>query len=251
MLSDLGVGADLAALCREASLLSLNRLSAQLFASAGAPGEEELLSLDTLVITAEDMSSALKVVRPSTLREVLVDVPKVQWSDIGGQDDTKQKLKEAVEWPLKVRLGCGVVWCGVVGAMRCCGVCLRCECAASRGVQADGYPTTTGHPPVRPAGLQQDAHGQGPRHRIRRQLHRRQGTYRAQLRTPPETRHTREPRQPLLVDVAAMTGSRAVQQVGGRVRASRARSVPQGPRRGSLHHLLRTPPCPLSLHQCD
>ncbi|ELR19280.1 ATPase, AAA domain containing protein [Acanthamoeba castellanii str. Neff] len=95
------VGADLAALCREASLLSLNRLSAQLFASAGAPGEEELLSLDTLVITAEDMSSALKVVRPSTLREVLVDVPKVQWSDIGGQDDTKQKLKEAVEWPLK------------------------------------------------------------------------------------------------------------------------------------------------------
>ena len=105
LLSDLGVGADLAALCREASLLSLNRLSAQLFASAGAPGEEELLSLDTLVITAEDMSSALKVVRPSTLREVLVDVPKVQWSDIGGQDDTKQKLKEAVEWPLKVHLG--------------------------------------------------------------------------------------------------------------------------------------------------
>ena len=63
--------------------------------------------------------------------------------------------------------------------------------------------------------------------------------------TPPETRHTREPRQSLLVDVVAMTGSGAVQQVGGRVRASRARSVPQGPRRGSLHHLLRTPLCPL------
>jgi SpoVK/Ycf46/Vps4 family AAA+-type ATPase len=84
-------------------------MSAKLFDSDGAPGsgreqgeEAEGLSLDTLVITSEDMRNALKVVRPSTLREVLVDVPKVYWSDIGGQEDTKQKLKEAVEWPLKV-----------------------------------------------------------------------------------------------------------------------------------------------------
>jgi AAA family ATPase len=152
-------GADLAALCRESSLLALNRLSAQLFASVGTPalGEGSCgndVSLDNLVITAEDMSSALKVVRPSTLREVLVDVPKVLWSDIGGQEDTKQKLKEAVEWPLKVRsaLNCRIARCPPVLLTLGGG-------AASRGIQANGHSTTTRYPSVWATRLQQDPHG--------------------------------------------------------------------------------------------
>lgn len=84
--------------------MSLNRL----FASVSEAEQSPLKggqSLATLTVTLEDMHNALKLVRPSSLREVLVDVPKVYWHDIGGQEDTKQKLKEAVEWPLKV------LWC--------------------------------------------------------------------------------------------------------------------------------------------
>ena len=59
-------------------------------------------SLDSLTITNDDVLRAMQEVHPSAMREVLVDVPKVLWSDIGGQDEIKQKLKEAVEWPLQV-----------------------------------------------------------------------------------------------------------------------------------------------------
>ncbi|KAL6072620.1 AAA+-type ATPase [Balamuthia mandrillaris] len=88
------VGADLTALCREAALNALNKLSSLTEESIAA-------SLEALTISLTDIKEALKVVRPSAMREVVVDVPKVNWIDIGGQEDTKQKLKEAVEWPLK------------------------------------------------------------------------------------------------------------------------------------------------------
>ena len=57
--------------------------------------------LDKIIIKAEDFEEALKVVRPSAMREVLVEMPNIGWADIGGLESTKGSLKEAVEWPLK------------------------------------------------------------------------------------------------------------------------------------------------------
>lgn len=84
------VGADLAALAREAGLLTLTRSEGQ-----GADADQRGLR-----VRPEDVRRALNLVRPSAMREVQVEVPKVRWEDIGGQADVKQKLKEAVEWPL-------------------------------------------------------------------------------------------------------------------------------------------------------
>src|SRR3990167_4968448 len=57
--------------------------------------------LERLVIRHEDFMDALKVVRPSAMREVLVETPNINWSDVGGLNKIKEELKEAVEWPLK------------------------------------------------------------------------------------------------------------------------------------------------------
>ena len=56
---------------------------------------------EKLIVTKDDFKTALKEIQPSALREVLVQVPNVSWDDVGGLDDAKQELKEAVEWPLK------------------------------------------------------------------------------------------------------------------------------------------------------
>ncbi|KAI9287176.1 P-loop containing nucleoside triphosphate hydrolase protein [Umbelopsis sp. AD052] len=81
------VGADLSAVCREAGLKCINRLSV----------DENW----NVVVTYEDMREAMSEIRPSAMREIMLEVPKVYWSDIGGQADVKSKLKESVEWPLK------------------------------------------------------------------------------------------------------------------------------------------------------
>lgn len=86
------VGADLAALCREAALNAVRRAAAS--SSAASASEEELC------ISREDLQVALKRVGPSALREVRVAVPPTRWSDIGGQEEAKKRLREAVEWPL-------------------------------------------------------------------------------------------------------------------------------------------------------
>ena len=57
--------------------------------------------LDQLKVTNEDFAEARKHVEPSAMREVLVEVPDVTWKQVGGLEDVKQELKEAVEWPLK------------------------------------------------------------------------------------------------------------------------------------------------------
>ena len=57
--------------------------------------------LKKIIVTKDDFKSALKEIQPSALREVLVQVPDIEWDDVGGLDDAKQELKEAVEWPLK------------------------------------------------------------------------------------------------------------------------------------------------------
>ncbi|XP_042325696.1 ATPase family protein 2 homolog isoform X4 [Sceloporus undulatus] len=89
------VGADLAALCKEAGLYALRR----------ALGTKTNVSDDevsgSVIVTCSDFLQAMNDVRPSAMREVAVDVPKVSWPDIGGLEDVKLKLKQAVEWPLK------------------------------------------------------------------------------------------------------------------------------------------------------
>jgi len=101
------VGADLAALVKEAAMNAVRRVLPELLQLKRRSEEEKVEVsedlLKKLVVTEEDFKEALKFVRPSAMREVLVEVPKVKWSDIGGLENVKQELKEAVEWPLKFR----------------------------------------------------------------------------------------------------------------------------------------------------
>ncbi len=92
------VGADLAALCREAAMAALRRVLPDVNV------EDETIStevLNSINVTRDDFMNAMKGLQPSTMREVLIERPNVKWEDIGALDDAKQELKEAVEWPLK------------------------------------------------------------------------------------------------------------------------------------------------------
>ena len=94
------VGADLAALCKEAAMNVLRRILPGLkLKEDGTTIPKEIL--EKLRITKKDFTNSLKVVRPSALREVFIEKPTTKWSDIGGLDNVKQELKEAVELPLK------------------------------------------------------------------------------------------------------------------------------------------------------
>lgn len=90
------VGADLAALAREASLAALDR-------AVSEAGGEQALKPDDLFITPSDLAHGLSVTSPSTLRDTMVESPTLSFDDIGGMDDTKDALKEAVIWPLQHR----------------------------------------------------------------------------------------------------------------------------------------------------
>jgi transitional endoplasmic reticulum ATPase len=93
------VGADLESLTKEAAMNVLRQFLPKL-----KLGEEEKIPteiLEKLIIKQSDFMDALKSVRPSAMREILVETPNTSWDDIGGLDKTKQELKEAVEWPMK------------------------------------------------------------------------------------------------------------------------------------------------------
>jgi len=92
------VGADLAALCREAAMRTLRRFLPQIDLEKETIPTEILQKME---VTREDFMEALKEVHPSAMREVLIDKPNVRWEDVGGLENVKQALKEAVEWPLK------------------------------------------------------------------------------------------------------------------------------------------------------
>ena len=92
------VGADLESLCKEAAMRVVRRILPEIKNDDEEIPEEVLKKI---IVTKDDFKSALKEIQPSALREVLVQVPNVKWDDIGGLDDAKQELKEAVEWPLK------------------------------------------------------------------------------------------------------------------------------------------------------
>ncbi len=92
------VGADLEYLCKEAAMKCLRRLLPELNL------EDEKINpdvLNKLIVTMSDFDNAIKEVMPSAMREVYLESPDVKWSDIGGLDEVKRELQEAVEWPLR------------------------------------------------------------------------------------------------------------------------------------------------------
>jgi len=93
------VGADLEALAKEAAMSALRRNLPQISWKKDEEIPEEVLK--KLKVTKKDFENALKMVEPSAMREVLVEIPNVKWSDIGGLEEVKQALKEMIEWPLK------------------------------------------------------------------------------------------------------------------------------------------------------
>ncbi|HEX55485.1 MAG: AAA family ATPase [Candidatus Altiarchaeales archaeon] len=92
------VGADLESLCREAAMNALKRILPRIDLTKD---EIPVEVLEELKVKKEDFVNAMKSVSPSALREVLVEIPDVKWSDIGGLEKVKQELREAVEWPIK------------------------------------------------------------------------------------------------------------------------------------------------------
>jgi len=105
------VGADLEAVVRGGFTLALNRRRQDAAAAATAaravPTPDETIAApdspsterDVTLIPA-DLEAALRAVKPTAMREIFIEPPKVRWSDIGGQEEVKQRLREAVEWPL-------------------------------------------------------------------------------------------------------------------------------------------------------
>src|SRR5919205_29719 len=92
------VGADIEYLCKEAAMKCLRRLLPELNL------EDEKLApevLDKLIITRSDFENAIKDVMPSAMREVYLEPPDVSWDDIGGLEEVKRELQEAVEWPMR------------------------------------------------------------------------------------------------------------------------------------------------------
>ncbi len=97
------VGADLSALAKESAMIVLRRILPELKKNGGLEEDQPIPPdiLEKLQITQRDFIEALKVVRPSAMREVLVETPDVSWEDVGGLEEVKDKLREAVEWPLQ------------------------------------------------------------------------------------------------------------------------------------------------------
>jgi transitional endoplasmic reticulum ATPase len=92
------VGADIESLTKEAAMRALRRVLPEMDLDVESIPIE---ILDKLQVTQADFMEALMETEPSAMREVLVEVPDIGWEHVGGLEDVKQKLREAVEWPLK------------------------------------------------------------------------------------------------------------------------------------------------------
>ena len=92
------VGADLMELSREAGLNALRRASAAFIES---PSMSSYPAAADLVVTGDDLEAALRTVRPAAMRESLITYPTVTWTDIGGLDRVKSRLRDLVEKPLR------------------------------------------------------------------------------------------------------------------------------------------------------
>jgi len=92
------VGADLEALCREGAMTTLRSVMPEIDFARDELPYELLLSLR---VTMDNFLSALTDVEPSAIREVLVEIPEVKWEEVGGLDQVKRELRQAIEWPLR------------------------------------------------------------------------------------------------------------------------------------------------------
>jgi len=92
------VGADIAAVTREAAMNALRRILPEIDLDEPTIPKE---ILDRLIVQREDFEAAMREVQPSAMREILIEIPNVKWEDIGGLENVKQLLIEAVEWPLR------------------------------------------------------------------------------------------------------------------------------------------------------
>ncbi len=90
------VGADISALTKEAAMHTLRKVLPNI--DFDKPLTPEILS--KLIVSKENFDEALKITEPSAMREVLLEIPNTHWQDVGGLSDVKQKLIEAVEWPI-------------------------------------------------------------------------------------------------------------------------------------------------------
>lgn len=91
------VGADLEALCKESAMSALRRVKPQLDLEQD---EIDVDLLEEIQVTDDDFKQALRDIEPSALREVFVEVPDVTWDDVGGLQQTKERLREVIQWPL-------------------------------------------------------------------------------------------------------------------------------------------------------
>ncbi|PSP43935.1 AAA family ATPase, partial [Halobacteriales archaeon QH_10_70_21] len=92
------VGADLESLAKEAAMNALRRIRPELDL------EQEQIDaemLESMQVTESDFKEALKGIEPSALREVFVEVPDISWNDVGGLEDTQERLRETIQWPLE------------------------------------------------------------------------------------------------------------------------------------------------------
>jgi len=91
------VGADIALLVKEAAMHALRKNLENIRIEEEIPAE----IIEKITVTREDFEEALKHVEPSAMREVLIEIPDVSWNDVGGLEEVKDELAEAVEWPMK------------------------------------------------------------------------------------------------------------------------------------------------------
>jgi len=92
------VGADLEQLTKEAAMNALRRIRPELDLEED---EIDAETLERLQVTEKDFKQAMKGIEPSALREVFVEVPDITWEDVGGLEDTKERLRETIQWPLE------------------------------------------------------------------------------------------------------------------------------------------------------
>jgi transitional endoplasmic reticulum ATPase len=92
------VGADLEALCREAAMICLRDILSEIDLSLAKLPYDRIAKLE---VRMEHFLAAMREVEPSAIREVFVEVPNVRWADVGGLAGLKERLTEAVEWPLR------------------------------------------------------------------------------------------------------------------------------------------------------
>ncbi|MBR9682030.1 MAG: CDC48 family AAA ATPase [Candidatus Altiarchaeota archaeon] len=94
-------GADLSMLTKEAAMKALRRVLPEVVKETGkVPDEIPMEIFEKLIVTLDDFRNALNEIEPSGMRDVIIEIPRVKWDDVGGLVEVKEELKESIEWPL-------------------------------------------------------------------------------------------------------------------------------------------------------